>query len=200
MFAGRLIEHGTCWLWVWARSGKPRPDSYATFQVNKVTDYVHRCAYTWATGESIGTRATTDLTIDHLCRTKGCANPAHLELVSRTENTMRGMSPMAKNARKTHCKRGHLLAGGNVYAANGKYKKRRCKTCMRAWLAARRRREGMKPAANPDDRRRKLDKKRAKQIKVLLRRGANKTALARQFGVSQTTIHNIDTGRTWATA
>ncbi len=28
---------------------------------------------------------------DHLCRNKGCYNPAHLELVTRQENTLRGL-------------------------------------------------------------------------------------------------------------
>lgn len=30
-----------------------------------------------------------DMTIDHLCQVKRCVNPAHLEVVSRAENTRR---------------------------------------------------------------------------------------------------------------
>jgi hypothetical protein len=52
--------------------------------------------------------------IDHLCRFRACVNPGHLEAVTKRENTMRGESPPARNARATHCQRGHPLSGDNV--------------------------------------------------------------------------------------
>lgn len=52
--------------------------------------------------------------LDHLCRNRACCNPGHLEAVTSRENTVRGVSPVAMNARKTHCKNGHKLSGANV--------------------------------------------------------------------------------------
>jgi hypothetical protein len=46
--------------------------------------------------------------IDHICKTVNCWNPAHLRMVTVTENTARfSESPSAINFKKTHCHRGH---------------------------------------------------------------------------------------------
>lgn len=45
--------------------------------------------------------------VDHLCGVTLCVNPAHLEVVTHRTNILRGNSPQAANARKTHCPRGH---------------------------------------------------------------------------------------------
>lgn len=55
------------------------------------------------------------LVLDHLCRNPNCVNPSHLEAVTDKENVLRGVGPTAKNARKSHCLRGHELAGENLY-------------------------------------------------------------------------------------
>jgi len=44
---------------------------------------------------------------DHLCRVTRCVNRAHLEVVTKRENILRGAGPTAQNARKTKCPRGH---------------------------------------------------------------------------------------------
>lgn len=67
------------------------------------------------------------LTVDHLCRNRSCVNPAHLEVVTRKENVLRSNALGALNARKTQCKRGHLLSPDNLYTPrNGQ---RDCRTC-----------------------------------------------------------------------
>jgi hypothetical protein len=77
------------------------------------------------------------LTIDHLCKVRNCVNPDHLEPVSRGENTLRGNSPHAQNARKTHCLNGHLYDEQNTYITpRGE---RACRACHRMWKALRRR-------------------------------------------------------------
>lgn len=68
--------------------------------------------------------------VDHLCRVRACVNPAHLELVTSKENTLRGESPSAKNSRKKQCKYGHAFTPENT----GKKHRgeRYCKQCSRA--------------------------------------------------------------------
>ena len=72
------------------------------------------------------------LQVDHLCRVRNCVNPDHMELVSSRENTFRGISPAARNARKTTCPEGHPYDA--VWGPN-----RRCRACGRE--AQRRHRE-----------------------------------------------------------
>ena len=66
------------------------------------------------------------LTIDHLCRNHMCVRPDHLEAVTVKENTLRGISFSAVNARKTHCKRGHAFDGANTMKQRTG---RRCRIC-----------------------------------------------------------------------
>jgi hypothetical protein len=67
------------------------------------------------------------LQLDHLCRTPLCFNPQHLEPVTSKENTMRGLGVSSLNAKKTHCKHGHLLSGNNLVILHGN--KRNCREC-----------------------------------------------------------------------
>lgn len=76
------------------------------------------------------------LVLDHLCRNRACVNPAHLEVVTHRTNILRGESPTANNAKKTHCKRGHALDGENVrYRRQGG---RGCHTCKIEWQRVKR--------------------------------------------------------------
>lgn len=65
------------------------------------------------------------LELDHLCRNRWCVNPDHLEPTTRRDNILRGISPAAINARRTHCVRGHDL----LRLTYLKY--RRCRVCHR---------------------------------------------------------------------
>jgi hypothetical protein len=68
------------------------------------------------------------LTIDHLCRNRGCVNPEHLEPVTMGENTYRGTSFAAINRMKTSCPHGHPYDQENTYITAGR---RRCRACIR---------------------------------------------------------------------
>ena len=86
---------------------------------------VHRFVY-----ERLVGKIPEGLQIDHLCRVRHCANPAHMEAVTQRENILRGMSPAAENARKTHCPQGHPYEGENLFTYNqGRF--RRCRACDR---------------------------------------------------------------------
>jgi len=82
----------------------------------------HRVVY-----ESLVGPIPEGMHIDHLCRNPRCVNPQHLAVVTRTENVMRGDSPPAQNARKTHCKHGHLFDLFNTYI--DKRGRRACNVC-----------------------------------------------------------------------
>lgn len=111
-----------CWLW----QGYIMPNGYGYGNYLGTRDYAHRHAY------RIWRGAIPDqLTIDHLCKTRHCVNPEHMEIVTRGENCLRGDSLAAKNARKTHCQHGHAFDGENlIVRKNGQ---RWCKECNRRW-------------------------------------------------------------------
>lgn len=108
---GRPTETG-CLPWLGARS----PQGYGKFQGG----WAHRFAYEMKHGP-----IPEGMVIDHLCRTPSCVKIAHLEAVTPAENQMRGVSPWAVNARKTHCKHGHAFTGRY---SNGKRYCQRCDT------------------------------------------------------------------------
>lgn len=84
------------------------------------------------------------LTIDHLCRITRCVNPDHLEAVTLKENLLRGNGPGAINARKTHCIRGHVLAGENLILQPYQ---RRCRICLRSYAKRRKLADAIKSGA-----------------------------------------------------
>lgn len=120
-FARKVARTATCWRWI----GNLHPDNgYPRFWLGRHDDYLaHRLAYEWSGGT-----IPAGLTIDHLCRNRWCVNPDHLEPVTRGENNLRGGSPWAENARKTHCHRGHEFTAENTYTHKGM---RHCRECAR---------------------------------------------------------------------
>lgn len=115
-----------CWIWTGGRN----PDGYGHICCGGKMISAHRISYERNIGpipEGLG--------LDHLCRVRNCMNPAHLEPVSHRENVLRGVNPMAIQARRTHCIRGHELAGNNLKVdSRGK---RRCMTCSKEYQRAR---------------------------------------------------------------
>jgi hypothetical protein len=105
-----------CWIWTGAKTGK----GYGMFE--------GRGAHVYALESKIGPMPD-GLVPDHLCRNPPCVNPDHLEPVTPRENTLRGIGPTAINAKKTHCNRGHELAGDNL--GNRADGHRHCKECAR---------------------------------------------------------------------
>jgi hypothetical protein len=127
-FWSHVDASGDCWEWTASRL-----HGYGQSWMGGRLRYAHRVAYELLLGP-----IPESLYIDHLCRNRGCVNPDHLELVTFRENTLRGFSFSARNARKTHCKRGHPFTPDNVkiLAEGG----RRCRACTRALKPERQRR------------------------------------------------------------
>lgn len=103
------------------------PEGYGKVYDNDRRRYVwaHRASYEQAKGP-----IAPGLQIDHLCRVRNCINPNHLEAVTPKVNTHRSESLSAKNARKTHCDRGHPLEGENLYSWTDGH--RHCLICQKA--------------------------------------------------------------------
>jgi hypothetical protein len=120
----------TCWLW----KGASQSNGYGRFDVDGRTTYAHRTSYEHFVGA-----IAEGLTLDHLCRTRLCVRPDHLEPVTNKENLMRGMSFSARNAVKINCPRGHEYSDTNTYT--DRRGRRFCKTCRREGMRAIRRGE-----------------------------------------------------------
>lgn len=108
-----------CWYWTGAINSK----GYGQWAVDGVSKSTHRVAY-----ESLAGPIPDGMTIDHLCQIKRCCNPAHLEVVSRTENSLR----YSRNI--THCPQGHPLSGDNLIIKKNKlgHEYRNCRECANA--------------------------------------------------------------------
>lgn len=111
-----------CWLWMAAKS----PAGYGKVSAGGGGHLsAHRVAYELLVGP-----IPEGLTLDHLCRVPTCVNPAHLEPVTMRENILRGFSPMAQQARQTHCIQGHPFDAVNTYISPQGMRK--CRECARA--------------------------------------------------------------------
>lgn len=76
------VERGDdCWLY----RGNLNTNGYGRARRNGATIAAHRYVYELMVGP-----IPAGLTLDHLCRTRACCNPAHLEAVTLKENIRRG--------------------------------------------------------------------------------------------------------------
>ena len=113
-----------CWVWL----GSVNNQGYGSVRTKPKPagpTLVHRYAYEMLVGP-----IPEDRELDHRCRNRRCVNPAHLEVVTRSENCSRGDSGLAwalHQRAKTHCPRGHPYDLFNTYYdKNGG---RQCRIC-----------------------------------------------------------------------
>jgi hypothetical protein len=121
-----------CWEWTASLS-----TGYGQCFIGGRVDKAHRVTYMALVGP-----IPEGLVLDHLCRNRACCNPEHLEPVSNKENILRGVSPSANQARRTHCRKGHPLEGENLSPGQVLIGKRGCRTChnvaaRKQWAAIR---------------------------------------------------------------
>ncbi|WP_350227754.1 HNH endonuclease signature motif containing protein [Paraoerskovia sediminicola] len=104
-----------CWRW----TGELDEDGYGRFILFGKVRRAHRLAWLFHRGP-----IPAGLVIDHLCRTRACQNPDHMEPVTSAENARRA----ARNS-APECKYGHRWSIETTYwRANGT---RECRPCAR---------------------------------------------------------------------
>ncbi|MFE5602720.1 HNH endonuclease signature motif containing protein [Streptomyces coelicoflavus] len=124
-----LSEDGQHVVWTGAKTA----DGYGTVHMGGHTMYVHRITYQFVNGP-----IPEGLLLDHRCRIRHCCSAACLEPVTNAENILRGESPSAINARKTHCKNGHAFNLENTRSCTSSGRSRRvCLACEQSRNAAR---------------------------------------------------------------
>ena len=118
-----MTVYGRCWLWDgpvnaygygWGNAGRDR------------SRLVHRLVY-----EELVGPIPEGMELDHLCRTRNCYNPAHLEPVTHAENMRRNrvtqQQPPPGPRTPTHCPKGHDMSDAYVRPDG---KGRQCRVCQ----------------------------------------------------------------------
>lgn len=188
-FSRITITDSGCWIWC----GSLSPSGYSQMTVQQKTVRAHRWSY-----ERFVAPIPDGLVIDHLCRNPSCVNPNHLEPVTQRENTLRGISPAAKNAKKTHCIHGHEFTDANTIWKGGT---RACRTCQKAAELKYQRRIGRARGLAVGERNglSHLSERQVREMRRLYATGSYSTrALAAMFGVANGTAWKIVTGRSWS--
>ena len=104
----KVDKRGTdeCWPWLGAKD----KDGYGRFGYDDANRRAHRIGLLIA-----GIDVPEGLVPDHTCKDRSCQNPAHMRIATQKANcTVNSVSPMARNAQKTHCPKGHPYAGANL--------------------------------------------------------------------------------------
>jgi hypothetical protein len=186
------ISENGCWIWNGALMR-----GYGSTSLCSIRQGAHRTAWEIANDQ----RIPEGMEVHHTCYTIACVNPEHLEIVTGTHN--KAMRRPGWRRASTRCQRGHEMVGANVKVRpNGK---RECATCVRGhgqkyyrnkvangWTPTDNRpRKGVQPKLTP-----------AQVAEIARRRAAGERNkdLAREFGVSPSTITDIATGRRAARA
>lgn len=120
-----------CWPWTGPTHSE---NGYGLFGFAGRTRLTHRIALMIA-----GIEVPEGMVTDHLCRVRLCCNVKHLEVVTQRVNCHRGESVWAKNAKATHCAKGHPYSPENTarFFTYGKTRHghpcqspRRCRACL----------------------------------------------------------------------
>lgn len=111
-----VVDENGCWLW----QGSLSHNGYA----DRISAYGKRWRPTHFALFMKGLDVPSGMEVDHLCRTKSCVRPDHLEIVTRSENERRKHLALEQG----FCRNGHAKTPENLYTARGR---RECRQCRR---------------------------------------------------------------------
>lgn len=123
-FDSKVQRTDTCWLW----TGSLDRNGYGRFRAEDVEYKAH----VWAWQQIHGPKAP-GMDLDHLCSSRACVRPDHLEQVTHRENLLRSSGLAARAAAATHCPQGHPYDAENTYV-NPTLGHRTCRTCRRVQM------------------------------------------------------------------
>lgn len=106
--------------------GERNKRGYARLRVNGKKVVAHRALY-----EEVYGAISDELVVDHLCRNRACCEITHLEPVTLSENSTRGLTVVLSPT----CGNGHEYTVENTYWNSGK---RYCKRCKANYAMRRR--------------------------------------------------------------
>jgi hypothetical protein len=132
-----VFQETPCWLWTGNRARYGHGS--LKWGSRRHAEPVYRVLYAWLISPIPKGRGNGEL--DHLCKRPSCCNPLHLELVPHRINLLRGESVIAKQARKTHCVRGHEFTEQNTYYQPSMPNFRQCRICIQIKRAKRTKRD-----------------------------------------------------------
>lgn len=112
----KINKQTGCWEWL----GGTFTNGYGVFKAKRKTWRAHRYSYTISKG-----KIPENKILHHKCENKLCVNPKHLEPITILEHPKISTN---HNTNKTHCIRGHLLSGKNLYITPSSGK-RVCSKC-----------------------------------------------------------------------
>jgi len=118
-----IVDSNGCWLW----QGFKNVKGYGRRDWRNKGVFIHRQMFMLANGIK---SLKTEQAVCHRCDVRNCCNPDHLWLGDAAANVLdSAIKKRHRNARKTHCLRGHPLSGGNLEIHGSGL--RRCKICQR---------------------------------------------------------------------
>lgn len=118
-----VVDEAGCWRWCGSKTRDGHGIAACKVDGKWGSRLAHRYVY-----QTLVEKVPEGLVCDHLCEVTCCVNPGHLQIVTQRVNVLRSRtSPTAKNARKTHCARGHEYAEGSYYRT--RQGGRQCRAC-----------------------------------------------------------------------
>lgn len=183
-----IVDDAGCWLW----QGRVDANGYGkaydpTEPPGRRVDWAHRVSYRAHVGE-----IPSGLHIDHLCCTRQCINPAHLEAVTRGENMRRAVERSGGLERQRRAVELHLegLTYGQIAQALGLGSRSAAADMVNRAVGA-----GL---VAPDliKRRRAISEADRETIRGLYASGALQREIAERFGIDSSHVSRICSGYT----
>lgn len=104
----KKAEGDACWLWVGSRRHQQYP--YGCIWARGKAQWAHRIAWELEHGP-----IPEGMQVDHICKNPQCVRHDHLRIVTPRQNWVDySDSPMAANAKKSHCPQGHPYSTENI--------------------------------------------------------------------------------------